>query len=157
MLCQPIGMAMHSASPPPEVIDGSVNAELIPDREALLMFFLTMSDGTSALPVNARAGALRQSGLADPEARSAIAAATQFRAIYSEIIGEMRKLTQGKVNQDLSASTRKELDALVARGWAAVDAAEQSLAAELGGPAHAKLKRFVAEKVKPTMIYAPGK
>lgn len=157
MLCQPIGMAMHSASPPPEVIDGSVNAELIPDREALLMFFLTMSDGTSALPVNARAGALRQSGLADPEAKSTIATATRFRAIYNEIIGEMRKLTEGKADQEIPAPTRKELDALVERGWAAVEAADRALAAELGGPAHAKLKRFVAEKVKPTMIYARGK
>lgn len=66
-------------------INGSEHPDLVPDREAYMVLFLTMSD-RSTVPKNDRLFRLQDGGLGSVEAGLIVSASNEFRSSYDSIM-----------------------------------------------------------------------
>lgn len=143
--------------PLPKEIRGSEHPELIPDREALMILFLTLSDAPSAFPLDSRRKFLSDGGLGLSDNQTIMAAANRFRLAYTSIIADLKLAKAANGAKSLSTTTKNRMDALVARGWAALEDSRQTLQTSLSPAGALKLQSLLNTNIKPKMVWVPGK
>jgi hypothetical protein len=136
-------------------IKGSAHPELIPDREAIAMFFIHISDGPAALPWQARVNLLAPSGLTAEQVAAVINAANVYRAKANAVAAKVKKVKASRLNGALSSNDKTQIDNLMKQQQSELDSVIQNLADEIGREPNERFRSFIEKHFKPTMVYYP--
>jgi hypothetical protein len=139
-------------------LNGSTTPLLIPDREAYMMLFLDLADGSSARPLKDRLSDLKnECGLSATEAQSVVDAANRYQSVYAAALLKIKEVKKSTRVRPYDASTLARLDLLIAQGWSTLSGIKRSLDISLGAESAGKLQRYVNMSIKPYLVVAPGK
>jgi len=156
LLVAPMATAQQS-TPPPASIKGSEHPELIPDREAIGLFLIHVSDGPAALPWAARVTLLAPSKLTEEQVTMVINAANVYRAKAGRIALKVQALKKALPAKQASPSLQAQLDSLLKEQSADLDEVDNDLKTDLGMSAYSQFRKYIQENFKPTITYYPGK
>jgi len=140
-----------------QMIDGSRTPLLIPDREAYMMLFLDLADGSSTRPLSDRLSDLTNAGLTPAEAAAAIATANRYKTAYDSVILKMKQIKAAAPAERFSPQLLAQFDALFAQGWGTLAGIKLSLENTLGANAAGLLQSYVNTNIKPHLSVVSGK
>lgn len=151
-------LPVHSQTTPPgqREINGAERPDLVPDRKAFMILFLSMSD-KSGTARNTRVSRLRQGGFTDAQATGVINAAIEFRVSYDSIMARTKQVKAANPARPFPPAAIAEFDALFEQGWKALDVTKASLERDLGPKGVEQLRLYLETTVKPNLLVVPGR
>jgi hypothetical protein len=99
--------------PQPEMIDGKVHPELIPDLTAYRLYFLVVSRSSTAAEQKSQAAHVSQIRLSDRDTQTVYPVLSNFRQRYAQFIEDFNKQAEAKGQAFDPTPFLKQRDALV--------------------------------------------
>jgi hypothetical protein len=144
-------LSVHSPAQPKHVIDGAVNPELIPDRQAYLMLFRLLANRHSEAERKSIWAYIDGMNLGGPD--KLLAVADDFERRIGELDSKAQQIHEQSAS-NLDAQAIAQLNSLQGQKEKIVDELIASLPNRLGADGAEKCRQHITERVKRRMKYS---